>query len=108
MKLIVECLNLFRAKPLNREQLENGSRKFRAQIFNVFERARRRELLDFGCDGLPDSGNLGKRLFILQIRETSAPGFKRPRRIGISANFERVFSFQLEQSADLLQNLRDL
>src|SRR5207248_3404251 len=49
-----------------------------------------------------------KLLFILQIRETSARGFKRPRRIGISANLEWVFAFQLEQSADLLQNLRDL
>jgi len=96
MKLIVERLNLFRAKPLNRKQLENGSRKFRAQVLKIFERAGRRELLDFSCDGFPDSGNLGKLLFILQIRETSAPGFKRPRRTGISANLERVCALVIQ------------
>ena len=108
VKFVVQRFNLFRAQTRDREQLQNCRRKFRAQVFDIFQRAGRGEFFDFRRDRFTDAGNFGERLFVLQIGETSAPRVNRPRCIGVSPDLERVFPFQFEQSANLFQNLRDL
>ena len=108
MKFVVKNFYLFRAKPLNGEELKDGSRKFPAQIFDVLERPGRRQFLDLCRNGFSDSRNFGERFFILQIRQASAPGFDGAGSVRVSSNFERVFTLQLEQGSDFLQDGSDL
>ena len=108
VQLLVKRLDLFRAEPRNREQLEDGSRKVRAQFLQIFDRPGRDELFDFFGDAFADAGNLGQRFSVLQIGNIAAESLNRTRRVRVSADLERIFVPQLHQRCDLLQRLGDL
>ena len=106
-QLLVERLDFSRAQAGNREQLQNGLRKFSAQIFEVFQRTGRGEFLNFQCDALPDPRNLRHCFFILKIWYVPAKSFDRARGVRVSPDLERIFALQLEQRCDLLENTGD-
>jgi hypothetical protein len=81
-KLVVECLDLFRAEPGK----ENNSRipaEIRAQFLEIFKRPGFGQLLDLQRDAFSNSRNFRDGFFVLKVRYIRAECFDRARCIRI-------------------------
>ena len=107
LEFLVKGFDLFRAETRNREQFQDGRRKFRAQLLQIFQRTSGGELFDLERDAFADAGNFSQRFFILQVRDVSTKCFDRARGVDVRSNLERILAFQFEQRADVLQNSGD-